>query len=71
MAPLTPSQERTRERVETVIGVMAPALTLLLAVGDRVSRLVQPEDHEYYPARPLGDREPLPDDLSHGPAPEE
>ena len=71
MAPLTPSQARTRERVETVIGVMAPALTLLLAAGDRVSRLVQPEDHEYYPARALGDREPVPDDISSRPAAED
>ena len=63
MASLTPSQARTRERVETVIGLMAPALTVLLAAGDRLSRIVQPEDHEYYPARPLGDRDPAPDHL--------
>ena len=43
---------------------MAPALTVVLAAGDRVSRIVQPEDHEYYPARPLGDREPAPDDIA-------
>ena len=64
MAPLTPSQARTRERVETLIGLMAPALTLVLAAGDRLSRIVQPEDHEYYPARPLGDRDPTPADIS-------
>jgi hypothetical protein len=64
VAPLTPSQARTRERVETLIGVMAPALTVLLAAGDRLSRIVQPEDHEYYPARPLGDREPALDDIA-------
>ena len=69
MAHLTPSQARTRERVETLIGLMAPALTLVLAAGDRVSRIVQPEDHEYYPARVLGDREPVPDDISSSPAP--
>jgi hypothetical protein len=62
---------RTRERVETLIGVVAPALTLLLAAGDRVSRLVQPEDHEYYPARALGDREPVPDDISSVPPAED
>ena len=64
MAPLTPSQARTRERVETLIGLMAPALTLVLAAGDRLSRIVQPEDHEYYPARPLAEREPSPEDLA-------
>lgn len=70
MAPLTPSQARTRERVETVIGLMAPALTVVLAAGDRLSRIVQPEDHEYYPARPLGDREPAPEDIQTDPEPQ-
>ena len=51
MAPLTPDQVRTRERVETVIRIAAPALNLVLAVGERVSKLVEPEDHEYYPPR--------------------
>jgi hypothetical protein len=57
MSPLTPDQERTRERVETLIGLMAPALTVVLAAGDRISRIVAPEDHEYYPARPMTDGE--------------
>ena len=57
MAPLTPAQERTRERVETLIGLMAPALTLVLAAGDRISRIVAPEDHEYYPVRHMTDGE--------------
>ncbi|MDQ3648196.1 MAG: hypothetical protein M3433_06375 [Actinomycetota bacterium] len=52
MAPLTPDELRTRERVEALIGLAAPALNLVLAVGERVSRLVEPEDHEYYPPRP-------------------
>lgn len=51
MAPLTPDQLRTRERVERVIRIAAPALNLVLAAGERVSRLVEPEDHEYYPPR--------------------
>ncbi len=51
MAPLTPGQVRTRERVETLISLAAPALNLVLAVGDRVSRIVEPEDSEYYPLR--------------------
>lgn len=42
---------RTRERVETVIRLMAPALNLVLAAGERVSRIVEPDDPEYYPAR--------------------
>jgi hypothetical protein len=51
MAPLTPSQMRTRQRVETLIRLMAPALDLVLAVGDRVSRIVERDDPEYYPPR--------------------
>jgi hypothetical protein len=51
MAPLTPEQRRTRDRVETLIGLMAPALNVVLAVGERVSRIVEPEDSEYYPVR--------------------
>jgi hypothetical protein len=60
MAPLTPAQERTRERVEAVISLMAPALTLVLAVGDRLSRIVSPEDHEWYPVRPMTEEEHTP-----------
>lgn len=51
MAKLTPDQRRTRERVETLISIAAPALNLVLAVGDRLSRIVEPEDSEYYPVR--------------------
>jgi hypothetical protein len=60
VAPLTPDQRRTRERVEGVIGLMAPALDLVLAAGDRLSRIVEREDTDYYPARstpPPGDEE--------------
>ena len=51
MAPLTPDELRTRERVETVIRLASPALNLLLAVGERISKIVEPEDQEYYPPR--------------------
>jgi hypothetical protein len=51
MAQLTPDQLRTRERVEAVISLAAPVLNIVLAVGDRVSRIVEPEDGEYYPVR--------------------
>jgi hypothetical protein len=51
MPNLTPDQRRTRERVETMIGLAAPALNLMLAFGDRLSRIVEPEDSEYYPVR--------------------
>jgi hypothetical protein len=67
VANLTPSQRRKRERVESLIGVIAPALTLVLAAGDRISRIAQPEDYDYYPVRPIGEWQPRPSD--HSPEP--
>ena len=61
MAPLTPEQRRTRDRVETLIRLMAPGLNLVLAAGERLSRVVEPEDSEYYPIRttlPEADEQP-------------
>ena len=34
-----------------MIGIAAPFLDLVLAVGDRISRAAEPEDYEYYPVR--------------------
>lgn len=59
MSPMSPDQLRNRRRVESVIRIAAPALNLVLAVGERVSKLVEPEDHEYYPPR-RGSYEPRP-----------
>jgi hypothetical protein len=50
--PLTPEQRRRRDQVETLIRLMAPGLNLVLAAGDRLSRIVAPNDDEYYPVRP-------------------
>jgi hypothetical protein len=61
VADLTPGQQRTRRRVETVIGLAAPLLDVVLAVGDRVSRIAEPNDYEYYPVRAGELREELPD----------
>lgn len=52
--PPTAAQRRNVQRAERVIGVAAPFLDLLLAVGDRISRIAEPEDHEYYPVRTEG-----------------
>ena len=60
MASLTPSQLRTRRRMESVIRLMAPALDLVLAVGDRVSRIVERDDPEYYPPRVARGRDDAP-----------
>jgi len=44
-----------RERFEALIGLAAPLLDLVLAAGDRLSRVAGPED-EYYPIRPPGEK---------------
>jgi hypothetical protein len=58
VAKLTPDQLRTRERFETLIRLSAPALNLMLAAGERLSRIVEPDDPEYYPARVEGTEPP-------------
>jgi len=60
VADLTPGQQRTRRRVETVIGLAAPVLDLVLAAGDRISRIAEPNDYEYYPVRAGELRDELP-----------
>jgi hypothetical protein len=50
----TPEQVRLRERFEGLIGLVAPALDLVLAAGERISRVVGTED-DYYPIRPPGE----------------
>ena len=54
MARLTPAQIANRDRIEAVIGLAAPFLDVVLGVGDRISRIVEPGDSEYYPIRPGG-----------------
>jgi hypothetical protein len=53
--PSTPQQLQTQSRFEALIGLAAPALDLLLSFGDRVSRVVAPED-DYVPVRAAADR---------------
>jgi hypothetical protein len=53
--PSTPQQLQTRARFEALIGLAAPALDLVLSVGDRISRVVAPED-DYVPVRAAADR---------------
>ena len=60
MAQLTPDQLRMRQRVEGLIKLAAPALDLVLAVGERVSKVVEPEDVEYYPPRVTRESPPPP-----------
>jgi hypothetical protein len=60
MPPPSREQLRTRRRVESVIRLMAPALDVMLAVGDRVSRLVGRDDIDYYPPRVRREESPPP-----------
>ncbi|MEX2253209.1 MAG: hypothetical protein WD649_03580 [Thermoleophilaceae bacterium] len=48
---MTRQQIQTRDRFERLIGFAAPALNLVLAAGERLSRMVEPEDNDYYPPR--------------------
>ena len=57
MAELEPGQQETRDHFETLISAVSPLLDLVLAVGERVSRVAEPTDFEYYPIR---DDEPEP-----------
>lgn len=60
MARTTPAQRAWRRRFEGVIALAAPALDLVLAAGDRASRLVASEDYDYYPVPSPEEPEPSP-----------
>jgi hypothetical protein len=51
MATMTPAQRRWRSRIETVLRISAPALDVLLAAGDRLSRAVERDDLDWVPPR--------------------
>jgi hypothetical protein len=46
---------------------MAPALDAVLAAGERISRMVEPEDHGYYPPRPIAEESPKAPDRNAAP----
>lgn len=54
MAQLSPNQLRWRGRIESVLRVAAPALDLVLAAGDRLSRVVDREEPELLLSGRLG-----------------
>jgi hypothetical protein len=51
MAQPSPAQRAWRNRIEAALHVVAPALDLLLAAGDRLSRAVERDDLEWVPPR--------------------
>jgi hypothetical protein len=52
--PPTPQQQLRRRRFEALIGLAAPVLDLVLATGDRISRVAGGDD-DYYPIRAPGE----------------
>ena len=56
----SPPNPQLRRRIETMIKLLSPALDLMLAVGDRVSRLLERDDPDYAPARMHYDGESAP-----------
>lgn len=54
--PPTPEQMRRRDRVESLLRPAAPFLDLLLAAGDRFSRIVAPAEDDHQAIRPAGER---------------
>lgn len=67
MAPPTPTQLAWRARIETLIRLAQPALDLVLAAGERVSRAVEPEDLDWTPPRAVSTPAP-PARVGPGPA---
>jgi hypothetical protein len=58
--PASPPNPRLQQSVETFIRIVSPPLDLLLAVGDRVARILSPSDPDYVPARIAHDGESAP-----------
>jgi hypothetical protein len=51
VAPPSPTQLAWRGRIEALIRLAQPGLDLLLATGERLSRIVEPEDLDWTPPR--------------------
>ena len=58
MAPPTQDQLAWRGRIETLIRLARPGLDLVLAVGDRVSKTIEPEDLDWTPPRAVSSPQP-------------
>lgn len=50
---------RTRARIERLIALARPGLDLVLAAGDRFSRLIESDDPDYLPPRRLAEDSPV------------
>jgi hypothetical protein len=45
------SSDPTGEKIESAIVAISPLFDLVLSVGERISRIAEPVDYEYYPVR--------------------
>lgn len=46
------------DRIESFIVAVSPLLDAVLAVGERISRIAEPVDYEYYPVRDEDEESP-------------
>jgi hypothetical protein len=53
--PNTPQQQHRRDQVEALLRLAAPFLDLVLATGERVSRVASRDD-DHYAIPPAGER---------------
>ena len=60
MPPPNENRARRRHRLEIAIRVVEPLLDLLLFAGDRVARVLEPDDADYVPARMAPEGESAP-----------
>jgi hypothetical protein len=60
MPPPNENRARRRHRIEIAIRVVEPLLDLLLFAGDRVARVLEPDDVDYGPARMAREGESAP-----------
>ena len=45
------SSDPAGEKIEAAIVAVSPLFDLILSVGERISRIAEPVDFEYYPVR--------------------
>jgi hypothetical protein len=69
VAPPSPTQLAWRRRIEAVLAVAAPALDLVLAAGERLTRAVEREDLDWTAPRTMS-RPGRPAAVGPGPVPE-
>jgi hypothetical protein len=66
VAPPSPTQLAWRGRIETLIRLAQPGLDLLLAAGERISKVVEPADLDWTPPRPVSAPAPPPPRVGPG-----